>query len=100
MNTAPQSVWQQLARQRYPKADISGDGSWAVLIECYPAKGVKLFATAQQAILAVNVSCGHARCYLGYHTTVRLKSLLPPEKSDDWEDRKFMRTQGNEDRKM
>jgi hypothetical protein len=91
MNTTHQSVFRQLAHARYPKAEISGDGSWAVLIECFPAKALKLFATAREAVLAVNIPCGDAHCYLGYHKTVRIKSELPPEKTDDYEDRKWER---------
>jgi hypothetical protein len=95
MNTMPQSIFRQLAHARYPKAEIVGDGSWGVLIECFSAKALKLFDTARDAVLAVNVPCGHAHCYLGNHSAVRIKSDLPVEKADDYEDRKFSRRQRN-----
>lgn len=64
-----------LARDRWPGAEIQGEGEWCVLVECYSARGAWLYHTeieARSHLVRIQAGCGHVGCRRA-HTIVRLK---------------------------
>jgi hypothetical protein len=89
MPTSMNSIWHSLARARFPRADIQGDGPWCFLIRCYPNCGARLFTTEAEARTESGKSCGHAHCWLGHHSVFKLQEPKPPRHSLVWERDKY-----------
>lgn len=62
MATQQQSVWQQTARKRWPRAAIVGNGPFAMHAACCADGTVSLFHFAGEAVQAANEKCPHAFC--------------------------------------
>lgn len=62
----PASVWQRAARQRWPMAQVVGDGQFAMRAACCANGHVMLFHFAQEAPEAADRACGHAFCSMAH----------------------------------
>lgn len=82
MAGSSQSVWQREAQRRWPTAQVSGDGNFAVHCACCTNGTVRLFWFAIQAREAVSETCGHAFCSRA-HTAYQLKPQ--PQRTQTWQ---------------
>ena len=85
MPQAIQSDYQAAARLRWPHAEITGDGEWVFLIECYRNKAARLYHDVDSARAGLRNECGHAHCLPSKHSVVRLKlmnDIGPKDKYD------------------
>lgn len=54
--------WQKAAKQKWPRAQVQGDGPFAMYSACCASGLVLLYNFAQEAVDAMNHKCPHANC--------------------------------------
>lgn len=69
-----QSVWYRAAKRRWPLAQITGSGCFALVSYCVKNKIVRLYSLYPLAIMDGRESCGHAFCRM-QHRVFQLAPL-------------------------